>query len=68
MAGRRTAPARPKHPFQPESGVVDWRGTEMCGRFGCGLPRANTVHEMPDNPAAEHEARRYGEREDHDGQ
>lgn len=49
------------HPFAA-GGERDWRDQPSCAE--CGLPKDNRVHTMPDNPAAEEEARRYGDREE----
>jgi hypothetical protein len=51
-----------KHVFQRDDTATTWDGKPGCAR--CPLPRDHQIHEMPDNPAAEEEARRYGERED----
>lgn len=45
-----------------DDGAKDHRGEGRCAEAGCGLPRTNRVHELPDvsEQTAEHR-RRVGE-------
>jgi hypothetical protein len=50
-----------RHVFVADATATTWDGKPGCAH--CALPAKHEIHEMPDNPAAEEEARRYGERE-----
>lgn len=51
------------HPYV-DDGTADFRGEGRCAVSGCGLPRTNRAHQLPDHAeaSAEHR-RRAGEQE-----
>lgn len=52
------------HPFVPSPAIpADHTGQTYCAATGCGLPRANGCHNLPDNPGRDIDQRRTGEAE-----
>jgi hypothetical protein len=58
--GRLASPRRPPHPFA-QAEHPDWAGRPLCT---CGQLSDRACHQMPDNPAAELDARILGEHPD----
>ena len=46
-----------RHPYR-DDGAKDHRGEGRCAEHGCGLPRGNERHDLPDMSEANEESRR----------